>query len=373
MPTCTRRTVIGSLMLGSASTRFTTDAIAAPASPVATPLASPATGSTPPTFATGITLYVKRSDAEDHAAARHLLADRARAGDSAICLVIPFTQDRIDGNQPRTDADLTPALADVRFVVREARRHDMAVMIKPLMDERHLMESGPAGAWRGTLQPSDPNAWFANYAALIEPWVRLAVDEGCTWFVIGSEFSSLEAREHESSWRALIASTRDAIGSGSLRLTYGQNWDTVAQPPAWLADLDLLSIDAYYPLHGVDDGSPVDALVDAFQEHTPTIQGLRGKFPGKPLYFTEVGISSTTGVYSAPWSWGDANRGAVNLDAQRVFFAAACRFYGSVGDGIFWWVAYVHPLDDPHNDPGFQFIGKPAEAVVNRCSASHRE
>lgn len=367
MRTLTRRSLIGAIAaaLPSATDTGQRDRNA-------TPAASP-TPVPPPDFATGVTLYVKGTDASDHTAVRKLIRARVASGDSAICLVIPFTQDRIESTQPRKDAELTPALQDLRFLVREAGRHGIAVMLKPLMDERRLMETGPADAWRGTLQPSNPQEWFANYAALIEPWVQLAVDEGVTWFVIGSEFSSLEDSSYDRHWRDLIAGIRDIVGSNGPGLTYGQNWDRVSRPPAWLDDLDLLSIDAYYPLHGVDDGSPVEALVDAFQEHAPVLHALRERFPGKPLYFTEVGISSKSGLYSTPWAWGESVQGPVNLDSQRTFFEAACQFYGAVGEGLFWWVAYIHPSDDPLNDPGFEFLGKPAEEVANRCSASHQE
>ncbi len=355
-----RRTVAGALVAGLVASAISPTVLARS-------LPTHRQSRTQPDFPIGVTLYVKGEDAGDRAAVRRLLDARRDAGDNAICLVIPFTQDHATSSDPRPDDAITPTLADLRYLTRQATARGLAVMYKPLMDERHLMAEG---AWRGSIAPENPDLWFERYTALLAPWVELAGEENASWFVIGSEFSSLETEAYDRAWMELIDTTRDMLGNSGVGLTYGQNWDRVSAPPAWFETLDLLSIDAYYPLHGVDDGSPVTDLVAAFEEHSPLFVALRERFPGKPVYFTEVGISSQSGVYDAPWTWSDPDSSTLNLESQRTFLEASCDYYGRVGDGLFWWVADIHPLDDPLADTGFQFIGKPAEDAVNTCSAA---
>jgi hypothetical protein len=344
--------------------------MAAPAAPVApaSPVAQPPT----PRFATGVSLYLNHEDARDHRAITHLLDTRAAAGDSAICLIIPFIQLTWSASAVQASSELTPALEDVRFVIRAANQRGLAVMLKPLMDETTLHQTGPAGAWRGSIQPVDPAAWFASYTAFLRPLATLASQEHAAWLVIGTEFSSLEAPAYTPLWSDLITTLRTTPPGNTTLLTYSQNWDRVPDVPPWFNLLDAVSIDAYFPLHHVGASSSVQDLANAFTAYDGVLAALRRAVPGKPIYFTEVGIVSQAGYYGAPWTWGENVNGPVNLEAQRTFFAAACQYYGAQGDGLFWWVATVHPPARPETDNGFDFIGKPAEQVVNHCSAIHR-
>jgi hypothetical protein len=57
----------------------------------------------------------------------------------------------------------------------------------------------------------------------------------------------------------------------------------------------------------------------------------------------------------------------VNLDVQARFTAGACLFYQSRSDGLFWWQTSLHHPDNPLNDNGFEFMGKPAQQAIADC------
>ena len=243
------------------------------------------------------------------------------------------------------------------------------------MDESMLVGTGH---WRGSISPACPEEFFSSYQELIGGLAKQAQALKVDLLIIGSEFNSLEfwtyedsGGENRSYWSDVIAYMRSV--APSVRLGYSQNWDMLPNAPAWFSELDVLALDAYFPAYGAKSDSSTEAVYAGLAQNRELISDWRAKFPELPLYITEVGISSIGGLYETPYVWGELVNAPVDLESQAIFTAAACQFYSENADGIFWWFTTITMLPDPHNDRGFDYIGKPAEAVIADCNLQFRE
>ena len=203
---------------------------------------------------------------------------------------------------------------------------------------------------------------------------RLSVHRTRHIITIGTEFNSLEAPAYELYWRQLIQDVREAGEGDPLPLLYSQNYDMVPTAPDWFAQLDILGIDAYFPLEGVGNDASVAEIALAMEQHRWKIEQLRAQYPDTPLYITELGVSSVSNVYQAPYLWGEMSEGPVNLQTQQRYSAAACQFYAGIAqgdplvEGIYWWFTTITPPADPLLDKGFDFMGKPAQQEIEACN-----
>lgn len=320
----------------------------------------------------GTNLYVKGiakdRRMEQRARLEAIVSARAATGDTAIILVIPIFQSSWSSTDIGLPSTTTPSPEDVAWLVGVAHQHGLLVLIKPLLDEASIMATGPAGAWRGTIQPSDPAAWFANYTETLLTYQRIAGGVEGSWLVIGAELGSLEDKTSASRWEDLIATLRKTSTDYPVRLLYSQNWDRIGKTPAWFSAIDGLAISVFYPLKGLSDDASVDDLSARMEGYVPALQGMRDLLPGKLVIAGEVGIISSGVVYRRPWVWTAEDGAGMNLEVQRRYAAAACVTYAPAVDGLFWWTLYSDAPKDATNDRGYSFEGKPAEREIDACS-----
>jgi hypothetical protein len=214
-----------------------------------------------------------------------------------------YVKDRKDSVVAATDA--TPTASSLRAAIRAARAAGLKVIMKPHVD---LLNYGA----RVYIDPVDSARWFATYRGYVLDYARLAREEGCSMFVVGTEFSLLETPSHLEQWRALIADVRAAYPGP---LTYAANWNSAEIVGFW-RDLDYIGIDAYFPVIGGTSGTnrtllrlswrPIEAAVGALSEAN-----------GKPVIFTEFGLTSQKGANLRPWDYGDF--GALDDDVQTAY------------------------------------------------------
>jgi hypothetical protein len=323
-------------------------------------------------FIVGVNLYVEHQTGDDRVMQQQrittMLDQRQAAGDNAIIIVFPIYQGSWSASRIERSAARTPADVELRWIIREARARNLTVMLKPLLDEASIVETGPVGAWRGTIEPEEPAEWFASYTELLTDIARLATEERAGWLLLGAELSSLEAPRYSDAWLALVESIGDGTEGTELNLGYSQNWDRVMNHPRWFDELDGLSVSTFFPLNGMHAEASVDDLMEAMEQYGPLLEQVRTTMRGKPVFIGEVGIISRSGMFDAPWSWDLDPSRTLDLDAQRRYFAAACTVYGAHADGLFWWAVFLHDIPEPTQDGGFAFLGKPAEVEANRCS-----
>lgn len=312
--------------------------------------------------------FAKDRRTEQRARLEALITARAAAGDTAIILDIPIFQSSWSSTDIGMASPNTPSQADVAWLVSVAHAHGLVTILKPLLDEASIVATGPSGAWRGTIQPSDPAAWFASYTDVLLGYLRTAGAVEGNWLVIGAELGSLEDKASEARWDAAIATLRKTSTDHPVRLLYSQNWDRVGKTPEWFSSIDGLAISVFYPLRGASDDASVDDLSALMEGFVPALQGMRDLLPGKLVIAGEVGIISSGSVYSRPWAWSAGDGAGLNLEAQRRYAAAACATYAPAVDGLFWWTLYSDAPKDPSGDLGYTFEGKPAEREVDACS-----
>ena len=211
-----------------------------------------------------------------------------------------YVRDRRDSVVAATSS--TPSDESLRAAIRTARALGLKVVLKPHVDAL-------AGGQRAWLEPKDAAQWFATYRAYLLGYARLAREERCDLFVVGTELAILTASSHWGAWRSLIAEVRAEYPGP---LTYAANWHSAELVGFW-RDLDYIGVDAYYPVLGGTNHKllrvgwlPIEAALHALSAAN-----------GRPILFTEFGLSSQKGANKKPWAYN--NFGALDLGVQAAY------------------------------------------------------
>lgn len=109
-----------------------------------------------------------------------------------------------------------------------------------------------AGGWRGALQPTDRDAWFASYARLIDRFAGIAQRGGFDILNVGTEFESLTS---DNRWRSVLRAARSRFDGV---LSYAIAGSRILDPemPWLLRHVDVIGVNAWYPMALPDAGSP---------------------------------------------------------------------------------------------------------------------
>lgn len=332
-----------------------------PASPIAkvSPTAKAVVGTRVtralPGFQGGVIVYADGTDPALLSNAQRLLDHLVAVKVNSVALVFPLYQSSWTSSDVHADPSKTPTDEFLDGFIAAAHQRDLAVMVRPLIDDTPLMK---AGHWRGQLQPSNPDAWYAAYKTLMVKYAGIAQAEDGEVFDIGTELSSLQ--NNTPPWLDLIAAVR-VVYTG--QLTYSNNWG--GPYPAFGSALDFASVDAFYPL-SAPHGASVAQLISAWQQWTPLLTQMQASL-GKPVVLTELGTTSEPDSYRTPYDWHHG--GGVSLEAQRRYYAASCQALKPLVGGMYWWVYYTNWFDkvQPASDPGYQPVGKPAEQEITAC------
>ncbi len=308
-----------------------------------------------PSFQGGVIVYADGNDPGLLSNAQRLLDHLVAVKVNSVALVFPLYQSSWTSSDVHVDASKTPSDEFLHGFIVAAHQRDLAVMLRPLIDDTPLMK---AGHWRGQLQPSNPGAWYASYKALMVKYAGIAQAADGEVLDIGTELTSLQ--NNTSAWLDLIAAIKQVYAG---QLTYSTNWGSPY--PAFGSALDFASVDAFFPLSAPHAAS-VAQLVTAWQQWTPSLSQLQASV-GKPLVLTELGTTSEPDSYRSPYDWHHG--GGVSLEAQRRYYAASCQALKPLVGGMYWWVYYTNWFDKmtPATDPGYQPVGKPAEQEITAC------
>lgn len=308
-----------------------------------------------PSFQGGVIVYADGTDPALLSNAQRLLDHLVAVKVNSVALVFPLYQSSWTSSDVHADPSKTPSDEFLHGFIAAAHQRDLAVMLRPLIDDTPLMA---AGHWRGQLQPSDPGAWYAAYKTLMVKYAGIAQAEDGEVFDIGTELSSLQ--NNTPPWLDLIAAVK-VVYTG--QLTYSNNWG--GPYPAFGSALDFASVDAFYPL-SAPHGASVAQLISAWHQWTPLLTQMQASL-GKPVVLTELGTTSEPDSYRTPYDWHHG--GGVSLEAQRRYYAASCQALKPLVSGMYWWVYYTNWFDkvQPATDPGYQPVGKPAEQEITAC------
>jgi hypothetical protein len=333
-------------------------------------------------------------------------AEQAEAAGAAAPAMPPAARHRgvawVGGRRPVTSEDLSPLVeANVRWIAqtpfgwqrgentpevrlipsghvywgetdeglavttRLARERGIETMLKP-----HLwLSAAGEGVWHGDIameSEEDWQRWFASYRRLALHYARLAERLDIPLYCVGTELHAT-VRARPGDWRRLIADVRK-VYSG--QLTYAANWhDEIHDVSFWDA-LDLIGVQAYFPLGEAAQPS-VDDLVAGWQPHLATLDALATRHR-RPVLFTEVGYLSRPGATKEPWVWpehhGDETATAAGLELQARAYEAFFRVYWDRPwiAGAYFWKWYPGRPPGVESTVDFTPQGKPAELVLRR-------
>lgn len=283
------------------------------------------------------------------------LARLADTGANWVSIVVTQYQDNVNSTAI-APTDGSPTDADVIHAIAEAHDLGLKVMLKPHVD----LWNDPAH-WRGEIGQNFNAAqwddWFASYRTFINHYAGMAEDNGVEQFAVGVELSGTE--DQESRWRTTIDGVRDRF-SGPI--TYAANHSGDETSLTWWDAVDLIGVDAYYPLAG--DNTPTAAeLAAAWQPVVATLADLSADW-GKPIIFTEVGYRSIDGAGQHPWDW--QIDGTVDLAEQALLYEALLTavFDEPWFAGAYMWDWNADPYQGGPCDTGYEIYDKPAENVL---------
>lgn len=249
---------------------------------------------------------------------------------------------------------------DVIRTVRMAHARGLKVLLIP-----HLWVE--TTGWRGEMAPTDWDAYQESYRDFVLAWAETAAEAGADAFSIGVECKSWSGRFGRY-WRRLIDDVRARFGGW---LTYSSNWDEAENVLFW-EQLDLIGINAFYPLHGEDGASDADYRAGA-EAIVPSVREL-AEVHQMPVLFVEVGYTTRADAAVQPWLWPDGMEGVV-IDEREQARALQASFDAFLPEpwfaGFFVWRMYAH-LDDVSQENlwGFSPHAKQAEPMLEQVWAS---
>jgi hypothetical protein len=321
----------------------------------------------PPPLLRGVSLAMTNSlDGGYHAPVLDRQLERLAAlGVNAVSLM-PFAYQR-DPATPRLHMlnDRPQSETDTGLVhaVRRARAHGLRTLYKP-----HVWVGG--GSWPGDIAMRDEaswQTWWRGYRRYVLHHAVLARWAGADLFSVGCELSGTLGRAED--WRRLIAAVREVFPGP---LTYAGNWSgDLERAPFW-SQLDLIGVDAYFPL----SPDPAAGQAELTRGAAAVVAHLAAASHTwrRPLLLTEVGFAACHAAWMAPHREG----GTPSQEDQAAAYSALFRALGRPPwlAGTFVWKAFSDEIVDRlaqqpaarrwHRDDqaDFRFLGRQAEAVI---------
>ena len=233
----------------------------------------------------------------------------------------------------------------------------MVPVVKP-----HLWSRGfSAGKYAADIRMRDADGWarfLDAYGGWVENQASLAEEIGAGLLVIGTEMTAT-ALENPGAFAAIAARARARYRG---KLTYAAHWDREPEAFTDWAALDLIGIDAYYPLSSAPDPDRA-ALADGWRPVVDRLAALSEKH-GRPVLFTEAGFPAVDGGATTPW----AADGRANPELQARAYDALLEAFGgqSWWAGVYWWKWFTAGPTNGHDESNHDPAGKPAADVLAR-------
>ena len=244
----------------------------------------------------------------------------------------------------------------LRGIIRQAKALGLKIALKPHVDSRD-------GTFRGFIDPMDTTAWFVSYSSMIFHYAALAEQSGADAYVVGTELMSMTKPLFAGYWQQIIRQTR-RIYHG--HLTYAAFMLEFGGISFW-PELDSIGVDAYFPMGKPGSSATAGQMTKIWRTvYIPALRVL-ARINGKPILFSEIGISSQEGAHVMPWVY--RRIGKINLEVQADYFAAFFDAFDGQDSwflGFWQWGWTVDPNDGGPNDHTHAIEGKPALEVLKR-------
>lgn len=225
--------------------------------------------------------------------------------------------------------------------------------------------------WRAKIDPKSDEGWArwtASYGEFVKTWATVAEEKHAEIFSVGVELRSWVTGGRATTFLDLIAEVR-AIYHGLV--TYSANWDDV-EDTIILGALDLIGINAFYPLADRDGATTLELLAGG--ERVRAKVHTLAETWRKPVLFTEIGYTTRPNPAIKPWEWpDDMTHVRVDEGAQALAYHALVKPLLEERNfaGFFVWRVYSDPDDvSQEAEWGFSPRGKLAERVVRDAFAA---
>jgi hypothetical protein len=253
---------------------------------------------------------------------------------------------------------------DVARAVQMAHARGLRVLLVP-----HLWVE--SGQWRGLINPASDEAWerwSRSYERYVLAWAEVAEATHAEMFSMGVELRAWVTTARSLSFARIIGAVRRVYHG---LLTYSANWDDV-DDTVILGDIDVIGINAFYPLADVS-GASEQALLEGGRKVRERVHNLAERW-AKPVLFTEMGYTTRQDTAVRPWEWPESmSHVVVDEPAQATAYRALVAPLLEEPDfvGFFVWRVYADP-DDVSQEPawGFSPRGKLAELIVRDAFAA---
>ena len=300
----------------------------------------------------GITHPAWGRDEYDRPASRRALAEIRATGAGWVVLVATCYQRDARSSHINCRTGQTVTDAGLERAIAAAHGQGLRVMLKPHVDL-------PSDALdRATIVPSQPDRWFAAYTRMMSRYADIAEGTGVEQLAVGTELAGTS--RDGGRWGAVIAELRQHYRGP---MTYAANYDEYEHVAFW-NDLDLVGIDAYWPLASrpTDDVArleaawrPIAARLELFARRT-----------GKPILFTEAGYVSQPGSTVEPFNWTISTVRDDGEQAAAYEALLATFWHRPWFAGVHWWMWDDLPGSGDDQRLDYTPHGKPAEAVLRR-------
>ncbi len=315
----------------------------------------------PPEFRRGVALGLFSADPSLEARKEHyttMLDEIVAAGATDLSLVPRWSQRDVESPTIAPLDGTTVPDAELEWVITEARARGLRLFLMPYI----YVQIRARGKWRGTIEPKDPDAWWASYERFILHYAEMAQRHDAALFSVGSELLSMETED--ARWRALIAKVRAAYSG---QLTYSSNWDHFEVPTFWDA-VDVVGMTAYQELSKRPDPSWWELTKgwDAFRKRL-RIFLLQQQ---RRFVFTEIGYPSHSQAASRPWDYSGKGESDVTLQA-RCFRAMMDVWHDDrrlAGVYIWNWFGFADG-----SDRGYSPRGKPSREIITHWYTASKE
>ncbi|MDB4978432.1 MAG: hypothetical protein JWM56_618 [Candidatus Peribacteria bacterium] len=295
------------------------------------------------------------------AAFRESLRQLVNAHANMVSLTIPYHQDTIHSVDIQRGWN-TPSDRALIRAIDAAHELGLAVALNIHVESHD-------GFWRAEISPADRNAWFTNYAGILNAYAALGETHGVEQMTIGTELIGMSSAAVDSTntqhWKDMIADVRSRF-SGALTYSANHGGSGITNEKdaiGFWADLDSIGISAYHPLSQNNEAS-VETMKEEWDTWNKTeVQPLQQKY-NKPILFTEVGYRSVTAAHKDPWEY---SRGGCYDPAEQVRDYDALFSYWNTDphmQGVVLWDWKTDPHAGGDGNTDFTPQSKPAQRLI---------
>lgn len=299
----------------------------------------------------------------------------AKTGANWIVLIVTVMQEGFSATRQFRDFENTPNDLELKEIIDYIHSKGICVQLRPMLEcydglGRLGVQFPPDRERMPGLICDYCSRWFDSMKKRSVYYARLAQMTGCELFCLDSELDRIIGFNEQ--WKEVIRAVRE-VYSGPITSCHTVHTRVIdfekelADKNHWFYDLDALSLSDY--IRCADRGGlSVEELMENMKPERDLLRRIAALY-GKPVFFGEIGCTSTFGTAISPSSYKP--QAEYNEDEQANFLEAVMRVFSKEPwwKGLYWWKWDEHVdrpgmIDPINGHKGFPVRGKKAQAVM---------